>query len=137
MDPKKIAKKAKSTRFNINNSAVSLFHVMANCGGLIGVLTRNMVEGIQEIELAKSEKEAFSFLKFLPKDTQTKLIEQANQLVVATFITNEGYENQHWHIVLDSYRKMRIKTIIRHITAEELRKPQHKKDCATAFHTKR
>jgi hypothetical protein len=137
MDPKKIAKKAKSNRFDMNNSAMGLFHIMANCGGLIGVLTRNMTEGVEEIELADSEEEAFLFLKFLPKDTQAKLKEQAEQLVVATFITNEGYHNQHWHLVIDSYRKMRIKTIIKHIPQEELTKSHRKKDSVTTFHTKR
>ena len=137
MDPKKIAKKAKSKRFDMNNSAIGLFHIMANCGGLIGTLTRNMTEGIEEIELADSEKEAFLFLRFLTEETQAKLKEQAKQLVVATFITNEGHHDQHWHIVLDSYRKMRIKTIIKHIPQEGLIKSHRKKDSVTTFHMKR
>jgi hypothetical protein len=135
MDAQKIAKKAKTTKFDINNNAVSLFHIMASCGGLVGLITRNMVE-MDEIENAASEEEAFSFLKFLPPLDQAKLRDQAKDLVKASFTTNEGHGNQHWHLVLCSYRKMRIKTIIKHIPQETLKKMELKNDCLTTFHTR-
>jgi hypothetical protein len=135
---KQIIKKAKSQKFDVNNSACALFHIMANVGGVVGLLTRNSIIDIDELEQV-DPSESFNFLNFLPEKTQEKLKEIAqNHLIVASFMTNSSlkHDKGEWHIVCSSYYKMRIKTILNHVDQNYLKKNHRRKDEITHFHFK-
>ena len=141
MNEKKIAQAAKAQRFNFNNDAASLYYVMANIGGIFGIIVRNQYsDAIEYIENADTEDEAFSFLNFLEENTIKKLREQAKNLCTASFITNDKKDDQHnmkWHLVLDGYKKMRIQTICRAYSEEKLKRNDNRyKEDLTVFWTK-
>ena len=53
MNEKKIAQAAKAQRFNFNNDAASLYYIMANIGGIFGIIVRNQYsDAIEYIENA-------------------------------------------------------------------------------------
>ena len=141
LTPKKIdiiKKNAKTEAFDCNNAASALFHVMANIGGDIGLITRNSINSTDDIEQVSPE-ESFLWLSFLPEETAERLKEIAkNHLVTSSFITNSSrkYDTGEWHIVCCSYQKMRIKTILSHLDPKEIKKPERKIDDLTTFHFK-
>jgi hypothetical protein len=134
---KAIKNKATAIAFDTNNHASALFYIMANVGGMVGLLTRNF-SSIYEIEQV-SQENSFNFLNFLPKETQEELMVIAkNHLVISTFITNSShkYDRGDWHVVCCSYQKIRIKTILSHVNSEYLKKGTRKTDELTTFHFK-
>ena len=143
MDEKKIAKiakKAKAQRFDVNNEAACLYYIMANIGGIFGIIVRNQYyDAIDHIEGLSTEEEAFQFLNFLDQDTIDKLREQAKGLCTASFITNDKSDNygMKWHLVMDSYKKMRNQTICRAYPVEKLKRNDNRyKENMTVFWTK-
>ena len=141
MDEKKIARRAKKQRFDINNDAACLYNIMANIGGIFGIVTRNQLpDAIDHIESSGPE-EAFSFLDFLEdQSTIDKLRAQAKGLCTASFITNDKRDDQYdmkWHLVMDGYKKMRIQTICRAYPIEKLKRNDNRyKESMTLFWTK-
>ena len=135
---KKIAKLAKSRKFDNNLEAVVLFRLLANIGGTFGMIMRHQVEEYSDLDEAENEKEAYAFLNWLPKDFKEKLInESKNNLVKASFITKEECPGMLWHISCCSYRANRIKTIARHWVTKNhnyLKNNRMRSDSITKIH---
>jgi len=137
----KIAKVAKAQRFNFNNDAACLYYIMANIGGIFGIIVRNQYpNAIDIIENEATEDEAFKFLKFLEQNVIDQLRNQAKGLCAASFITDEKRDDQYdmkWHLVVDGYKKMRIQTICRNYPIEKLKRNDNRyKESMTVFWTK-
>ena len=137
----KIAKKAKSQRFNISNDAACLYYIMANIGGIFGIIVRNQFyDAIDHIESQNTEEEAFAFLEFLDENIIDQLRAQAKGLCKASFITNEKQLDEYemkWNLVMDGYKKMRIQTICRAYPIEKLKRNDNRyKESMTLFWTK-
>lgn len=137
----KIAKVAKAQRFSFNNDAACLYHIMANIGGIFGIIVRNQYyDAIDKIEGLENEEEAFQFLEFLDQNVINQLRNQAKGLCTASFITNDKKDDQYdmkWHLVVDGYKKMRIQTICRAYPINKLKRNDNRyKENMTVFWTK-
>jgi hypothetical protein len=135
---KKIAKLAKSRKFDNNLEAVVLFRLLANIGGTFGMIMRHQVEEYSDLDEAENETEAYAFLNWLPYELKEKLInESKNNLIKASFITNENSFEILWHISCCFYRANRIKTIARNWVAKNhnyLKNNQMRDDGITKLH---
>ena len=133
---REIASLAKVRAFDTNLESAVVANILCNIGGDIGLIMRHKIECFSDLDV----EESFYFMKWLPSTVYSAIVEIAEDIVVASFVTdaNHSYKNQ-WHISACSIKKKRIETKVRRWALSEegkkyIKRYNMKKDGVTTIH---